>query len=94
MKKAACVMMTASVTTPKGFKEAYQQLVEGGWTTLSGPEEFGGQGLPRIVGNCVMEFMISANQALEMYTGLTHGARLLQSSSRAAKSRSRLMFRT
>jgi len=63
-----------SVTTPKGFKEAYEQLVESGWSTLSGPVEYGGQGLPRIIGNCVMEFMISANQALEMYTGLTHGA--------------------
>ncbi len=63
-----------SVTTPKGFKEAYTQLIEGGWTTLSAPEEVGGQGLPRVVGNAVMEFMISANQALEMYTGLTQGA--------------------
>ena len=63
-----------SVTTPKGFKQAYEQLTEGGWTTLSAPEEFGGQGLPRVVGNAVMEFMISANQALEMYTGLTQGA--------------------
>lgn len=63
-----------SVTTPKGFKEAYQKLTEGGWTTLSSPEEYGGQGLPRVVGNAVMEFMVSANQALEMYTGLTQGA--------------------
>ena len=63
-----------SVSTPKGFKEAYQQLADGGWTTLSAPEEFGGQGLPRVVGNAVMEFMVSANQALEMYTGLTQGA--------------------
>ncbi|NCN85749.1 MAG: acyl-CoA dehydrogenase [Sphingomonadales bacterium] len=63
-----------SVTTPKGFKEAYQKLTEGGWTTLSSPEDFGGQGLPRVVGNAVMEFMVSANQALEMYTGLTQGA--------------------
>lgn len=63
-----------SVTTPQGFKEAYQQLTDGGWTTLSAPEEFGGQGLPRVVGNAVMEFMVSANQALEMYTGLTQGA--------------------
>ena len=38
------------------------------------PEEYGGQGLPRVVGNAVMEFMVSANQALEMYTGLTQGA--------------------
>ena len=63
-----------SVTTPKGFKEAFQQLQDAGWTTLSSPEQFGGQGLPRIIGNAVMEFMISANQALEMYTGLTQGA--------------------
>tara|TARA_R110002094_G_scaffold152106_4_gene140069 strand:+ start:717 stop:2519 length:1803 start_codon:yes stop_codon:yes gene_type:complete len=63
-----------SVTTPKGFKEAYEKLTEGGWTTLSSPEEFGGQGLPRVIGNAVMEFMVSANQALEMYTGLTQGA--------------------
>ena len=63
-----------SVTTPKGFKEAYQKLTDGGWTTLSSPEEYGGQGLPRVVGNAVMEFMVSANQALEMYTGLTQGA--------------------
>ncbi|PHR20852.1 MAG: acyl-CoA dehydrogenase [Sphingopyxis sp.] len=63
-----------SVTTPKGFKEAYQKLTDGGWTTLSSPEEFGGQGLPRVVGNAVMEFMVSANQALEMYSGLTQGA--------------------
>ena len=63
-----------SVTTPKGFKEAYQKLTEGGWTTLSSPEEFGGEGLPRVVGNAVMEFMVSANQALEMYSGLTQGA--------------------
>ena len=63
-----------SVTTPKGFKDAYKQLTDGGWTTLSAPEEVGGQALPRVVGNAVMEFMISANQSLEMYTGLTQGA--------------------
>jgi len=63
-----------SVTTPKGFKEAYQQLTEAGWTTLGAPEEFGGQNMPHIVANAVMEYMISSNQALEMYTGLTQGA--------------------
>ena len=63
-----------SVTTPEGFKAAYDQLTEAGWSTLSAPEEFGGQGLPRVVGNAVMEFMISANQAFEMYTSLTQGA--------------------
>jgi len=38
-----------SVTTPDGFKEAYAKLVEAGWTTLGGPEEFGGQGLPHVM---------------------------------------------
>jgi alkylation response protein AidB-like acyl-CoA dehydrogenase len=63
-----------SVTTPKGFKEAYRQFVEGGWTTLSAPEEFGGQGLPQVVATAISEYLLSANQAFEMYHGLTQGA--------------------
>ena len=63
-----------SVTTPKGFKDAYRQLCDGGWTTLSEPEEFGGQGLPMVLATAVSEYMLSANQAFEMYTGLTQGA--------------------
>ena len=35
-----------SVTTPKGFKEAFKQVAEGGWLGLSAPTEYGGQGLP------------------------------------------------
>jgi alkylation response protein AidB-like acyl-CoA dehydrogenase len=63
-----------SVTTPKGFKEAYAQFVEGGWGTLSAPEEFGGQGLPHVISTAFQEYMISANMAFAMYPGLTHGA--------------------
>ena len=63
-----------SVTTPEGFKEAYRQLVEGGWTTLTGPEEFGGQGLPHVLGTAIEEYMISSNMAFAMYNGLTMGA--------------------
>ena len=63
-----------SVTTPKGFKEAYDQFVAGGWTTLSGPEEYGGQGLPMVIATAVSEYLLSANQAFEMYNGLTQGA--------------------
>ena len=63
-----------SVTTPAGFKEAYNQFVEGGWTTLTAPEEFGGQGLPQVLGTAVAEYLLSANQAFEMYHGLTQGA--------------------
>ncbi|KEO91395.1 acyl-CoA dehydrogenase [Erythrobacter longus] len=63
-----------SVTTPKGFKEAYDAYVEAGWATLAKPEEFGGQGLPHTLAMVVEEFTASANQAFGMYPGLTNGA--------------------
>jgi alkylation response protein AidB-like acyl-CoA dehydrogenase len=63
-----------SVVTPPGFKEAYQQYCEAGWPTLTGPEEYGGQGLPQVVGTAVTEYVLSANHSFEMYQGLTAGA--------------------
>ena len=63
-----------SVVTPPGFKEAYDQFVEAGWPTLTGPEEYGGQGLPQVVGTAVTEYILSANHSFEMYQGLTSGA--------------------
>ena len=62
------------VTTPAGFKDAFKQLADGGWLGLSGPAEFGGQGLPVTLSQSVNEFMISANMAFSMYGGLTMGA--------------------
>ena len=63
-----------SVTTPKGFKEAFDQYREGGWMGLAAPVEFGGQGLPYAVHTAVAEYMVSANMSLMMYPGLTQGA--------------------
>jgi alkylation response protein AidB-like acyl-CoA dehydrogenase len=63
-----------SVTTPKGFKEAFDQYRDGGWMGLAAPAEFGGQGLPYTVHTAVGEFLSSANMALMMYPGLTQGA--------------------
>ena len=63
-----------SVTTPAGFKQAYDQFTQGGWSTLGAPEEFGGQGLPHVVATAFSEYMISANMAFGMYQGLTMGA--------------------
>ncbi|WP_129792730.1 acyl-CoA dehydrogenase C-terminal domain-containing protein [Sphingosinicella sp. CPCC 101087] len=63
-----------SVTTPPGFKDAYRQFCEGGWTTLSAPEEYGGQNLPSVLSTAVTEYLLAANQAFEMYNGLTQGA--------------------
>ena len=65
---------THEVTTPDGFKEAYQQYVAGGWPALSLDPDYGGQGLPLIVNQCFFEMLNSANQAWTMYPGLTHGA--------------------
>ncbi len=62
------------VTTPKGFKEAYAQYRESGWTGLDCDPEYGGQGLPHVVGFPVSEMGISTNMAWSMYPGLTHGA--------------------
>ena len=64
----------ATVSTPKGFKEAYRQYCEGGWLGLAAPVEFGGQGLPYTLHTAVSEYLISANMALMMYPGLTQGA--------------------
>src|SRR5882724_10467981 len=63
-----------SVTTPKGFKDAYRQYAEGGWMGISAPAEFGGQGLPETMTTIVNEFLASANMAFAMYPGLTQGA--------------------
>ncbi|WP_370176961.1 acyl-CoA dehydrogenase C-terminal domain-containing protein [Alteriqipengyuania sp.] len=63
-----------SVTTPTGFKDAFDQFREAGWGTLSMPEEFGGQGLPHVVAFAMEEMISSANQSFGMYPGLTNGA--------------------
>ena len=63
-----------SVTTPRGFRDAYKKLVEGGWIGVSAPAEFGGQELPVVINQAVNEFFSSANMAFGMYAALTQGA--------------------
>ena len=65
---------THEVTPPKGYKEAYQQYIEGGWPALSCDPEYGGQGLPATINGCFYEMLNGANQAWTMYPGLSHGA--------------------
>ena len=62
------------VTAPKGFKQAYDAYVAGGWPALSGHTVYGGQGLPALVNLCFYEMLNSANQAWTMYPGLSHAA--------------------
>ncbi len=72
--KEGCIFNDGQVTTPKGFKEAYQQYVDGGWQSLSHGVEYGGQGLPASLGMVKSEMMGTANWSWAMYPGLSHGA--------------------
>ena len=69
-----CQLKDGAVTTPDGFKVAYQQYVEGGWPSLAQSPEFGGQGLPESLGAVISELNGSANWSWTMYPGLSHGA--------------------
>ena len=69
-----CTWKNGEVITPDGFKEAYQQYVEGGWPTLAQNLEFGGQGLPHSLNTSINELFSSANHSFAMYPGLSHGA--------------------
>ena len=69
-----CKLENGVVRTPTGFKAAFDQVREGGWTGLDMPEQYGGQGMPYVMGTAVGEMFSAANQAFTMYQGLTHGA--------------------
>ncbi|KZX58218.1 acyl-CoA dehydrogenase [Halioglobus sp. HI00S01] len=69
-----CTWSEEGVTTPAGFKEAYQQYVDNGWPSLSADVDYGGQGMPNLVGIVNTEMVGSANWSWGMYPGLSHGA--------------------
>ena len=69
-----CRLENGVVRTPTGFKEAFDQMREGGWPGLDMPSEYGGQDMPHVIGTAVGEMFSAANQAFTMYQGLTHGA--------------------
>ena len=63
-----------SVTTPEGFKQAYETYSQAGWVGLAADPEYGGQGLPYTLAAAMNEFTSAANMAWSMYPGLTQGA--------------------
>lgn len=69
-----CKFDNGVVTTPDGFRDAYQQFVEAGWPSLPHKPEWGGQGLPESLGIVVNELVGTANWSWSMYPGLSHGA--------------------
>ncbi|MCH2190193.1 MAG: acyl-CoA dehydrogenase C-terminal domain-containing protein [Gammaproteobacteria bacterium] len=72
--EVGCKFENGEVTTPPGFKEAYNSFVENGWPALTGPVEYDGQGMPESVGLIMMEMMIACNHSWSMYPGLSSGA--------------------
>ncbi|KAE9631429.1 acyl-CoA dehydrogenase C-terminal domain-containing protein [Parasedimentitalea maritima] len=69
-----CVLENGIVRTPSGFKAAFDQMKEGGWTGIDMPEQYGGQNMPYVIGTAISEMFSGSNQAFTMYQGLTHGA--------------------
>jgi alkylation response protein AidB-like acyl-CoA dehydrogenase len=63
-----------TITTPKGFKDAYRQFCENGWNGLNKNPEYGGQGLPLLVSTAVEEMWHSSNMAFDLCPLLTQGA--------------------
>ncbi len=72
--REGCRLENGVLTTPKGFRAAFDAMKAGGWNGLDLPEQYGGQGLPYLMGTAVGEIFVSANMAFNMYQGLTHGA--------------------
>lgn len=66
-----------AVRTPEGFREAYAQLVEGGWPALTAAPEHGGQGMPHMVNILFEEMLNGACLAFGLFPGLTRGAYVL-----------------
>ena len=71
--REGCKFEGGKVTTPKGFREAYRQYVDGGWCGLTAKPDFGGQGLPEALDYLVAEMVASANISFGLYPGLTQG---------------------
>jgi len=72
--REGCKLENGLVSTPTGFKDAYEQMKAGGWMGLDCDTQYGGQGMPYLLGTAVGEIFVSANMAFNMYQGLTHGA--------------------
>ncbi|QYK42889.1 MAG: acyl-CoA dehydrogenase C-terminal domain-containing protein [Paracoccaceae bacterium] len=72
--REGCHLENGVVRTPAGFDKAFAAMKEGGWTALDCDPDYGGQGLPYLMGTAVGEMFVSANMAFNMYQGLTHGA--------------------
>ncbi len=72
--EAGCTWENGAVTTPPGFKGAYDEMAGGGWLGLSGNPTYEGQGMPKVLGCVIEEMFWAANTSLYLYGTLTAGA--------------------
>ncbi|WCR09967.1 acyl-CoA dehydrogenase C-terminal domain-containing protein [Paracoccus stylophorae] len=72
--RQGCRLENGIVRTPDGFAQAFDAMRQGGWTALDCDPDYGGQGLPYVIGSATAEMFSTANMAFAMYPGLTHGA--------------------
>ncbi|MFG0529254.1 acyl-CoA dehydrogenase C-terminal domain-containing protein [Pseudomonas sp. yb_2] len=69
-----CQWVGGEVTTPDGMRDAYRQYVEHGWASMTGPQAYGGQGLPQMASASFHEMLMAASLSFRIYSGLTEGA--------------------
>jgi alkylation response protein AidB-like acyl-CoA dehydrogenase len=91
--REGCRLVDGRVTTPAGFRDAYRLYREGGWSAMTAPPEFGGQGLPHLARLAFDEMLCAANLSFSMYPGLSHGATTLLEQSGDAGLRDRFLRR-
>jgi len=72
--EVGCRFDAGTVTTPPGFRDAYQAFWQGGWPALACAPEDGGQGLPAVLECVLYEWLAGANHGWTMAPGLLHGA--------------------
>ena len=72
--EAGCTLENGKVSMPSGFREMFQRFASDGWSGISMPEAYGGQGMGHVVASVVNEIHCGANHSHEMVTSLTQGA--------------------
>ena len=69
-----CQFVAGEVTTPEGYKQAYQEYIDAGWQSITGDPEYGGQGLPKALHVLIEEMVYACNTSFCLYGSLTAGA--------------------
>jgi alkylation response protein AidB-like acyl-CoA dehydrogenase len=72
--KAGSILNNGNVSTAPGFKEAYKELVNSSWGTISGLKDYGGQGLPKTIAVMIQELWNTSCMSFSLCPMLTQGA--------------------